>query len=121
MKVLIVDDSPFVRYMLTTIFEQAGHRVCGEAVTGAEAIDQYKELAPDLITMDVIMPDMNGIEAVKEIKKINPRAKILIVSAMGQQLIIEEVINAGAFDYIIKPFQAARVLEAIERAGLSSP
>jgi two-component system chemotaxis response regulator CheY len=120
MKILIVDDSPFVRYMLTTIFEKAGHHVCGEAKTGAEAIDYYKKFTPDLITMDVIMPDMNGIDAVKEIKKINPGAKIIIISAMGQRMIIEDVINAGALDYIVKPFQAPRILEALERAGLSS-
>ena len=120
MKVLIVDDSPFVRYLLKTIFEKAGHRVCAEAVTGEQAIECYKEHRPDLITMDVIMPDMNGIDAVKAIRKINRKAKILIVSAMGQRTIIEGAMKAGAVDYVIKPFPAARILEALERAGLTS-
>ncbi|GAI02359.1 unnamed protein product [marine sediment metagenome] len=89
--------------------------MCGEASTGNEAVERYKELKPGLVTMDIIMPDMSGIEAVKEIKKIDPEAKILMVSAMGQQAVVLEAIQAGALDYVIKPFQPSRVLESIDR------
>jgi len=101
--------------MLQGIFEKAGHVVCGEATTGKEAIEKYKECQPDLTTMDIIMPDMSGAEAIKEIKKIDPDAKILVISAMGQRAILDEVVRAGAADYVIKPFPSARILEAIER------
>jgi two-component system chemotaxis response regulator CheY len=120
MKILIVDDALFVRHMLSSIFEKAGHTVCGQATTGAESIELYKKLKPDLVTMDVIMPDMNGIEAVKEIRNFDPRAKILIISALGQEAIINEVMKAGAFDYVMKPFQGARILEALERAKVNN-
>ncbi|MCK4251783.1 response regulator [candidate division WOR-3 bacterium] len=115
MKILIVDDALFMRHMLHGIFEKAGHVVCGEATTGKEAIEKYKECQPDLTTMDIIMPDMSGAEAIKEIKKIDPDAKILVISAMGQRAILDEVVRAGAADYVIKPFPSARILEAIER------
>jgi len=80
-----------------------------------EAVERYKELKPELVTMDIIMPDMSGIEAVKEIKKLDPDAKILMVSAMGQQALVLEAVQAGAIDYVVKPFQPSRVLESIER------
>ncbi len=115
MRLLIVDDAMFMRRMLSDILEKGGHTVCGEASTGREAIERYKELKPDLVTMDIIMPDMSGIEAVKEIRKIDPQAKILMVSAMGQQALVLEAVQSGALDYIVKPFQPSRVLESIER------
>ncbi len=115
MRILVVDDAMFMRRMLTDILEKGGHNVCGEASTGKEAVERYKELKPDLVTMDIIMPDMSGIEAVKEIKKIDPKAKILMVSAMGQQALVLEAVQAGAIDYVVKPFQPSRVLESIER------
>lgn len=115
MRVLVVDDAMFMRRMLSDILEKGGHTVCGEASTGNEAVERYKELKPGLVTMDIIMPDMSGIEAVKEIKKIDPEAKILMVSAMGQQAVVLEAIQAGALDYVIKPFQPSRVLESINR------
>jgi len=115
MRVLIVDDAMFMRRMLSDILEKGGHTICGEAATGKEAVDQYKQLRPDLVTMDIIMPDMSGIEAVKEIKKLDPKARILMVSAMGQQALVLEAVQAGAVDYVVKPFQPSRVLESIER------
>jgi len=115
MRVLIVDDAMFMRRMLSDILEKGGHTVCGEASTGKEAVDRYKEVKPDLVTMDIIMPDMSGIEAVKEIKKIDTEAKILMVSAMGQQALVLEAVQAGALDYVVKPFQPSRVLESIDR------
>ena len=115
MRVLIVDDSKFVRKVLTNILESGGHTVCGEAVTGVEAVAKYSELKPDLVTMDVIMPDMSGVDAVKEIKKVDSSAKIVVVSAMGQQPVVTELLREGALDYIVKPFQPARVLESIDK------
>ncbi|HID32367.1 MAG TPA: response regulator [bacterium (Candidatus Stahlbacteria)] len=114
-KVLIVDDALFMRRMLADILMRGGHEICGEAAGGSEAIKAYQEKNPDLVTMDIIMPDMSGIEAVKEIVKIDPKARILMVSAMGQQSLVIEAIQAGALDYVVKPFQPSRVLEAIER------
>ena len=115
MRLLVVDDAMFMRRMLSDILEKGGHTICGEASTGKEAIERYKELKPDLVTMDIIMPDMSGIEAVKEIMKIDTNAKILMVSAMGQQALVLEAVQSGALDYIVKPFQPSRVLESIER------
>ncbi len=115
MRILVVDDAMFMRRMLSDILEKGKHTVCGEASNGKEAIERYKELKPDLVTMDIIMPDMSGIEAVKEVKKIDPDAKILMVSAMGQQALVLEAVQSGAIDYIVKPFQPSRVLESIDR------
>jgi two-component system chemotaxis response regulator CheY len=115
MRVLIVDDAMFMRRMLSDILEKGGHTVCGEASSGKEAVERYQELKPDLVTMDIIMPDMSGIEAVKEIKKADSEAKILMVSAMGQQALVLEAVQAGALDYVVKPFQPSRVLESIDR------
>ncbi|MEO0241330.1 MAG: response regulator [candidate division WOR-3 bacterium] len=114
-RVLIVDDARFMRKLLGDILKRGGYEICGEAATGAEAIKLYKELKPDIVTMDIIMPDMSGIDAVREILKIDPNAKILMVSAMGQQALVLESLQAGAKDYIVKPFQPMRVLEAVER------
>ena len=114
-KALIVDDTKFMRSMLKTILEKKGFEVAGEAVNGKEAVEKFKEISPDLVTMDIIMPEMDGIEAVKEIVSINPDAKILMCSAMGQQALVIEAIQAGAKDFVIKPFQPTRVLEAIDR------
>ncbi|HFD04520.1 MAG TPA: response regulator [Firmicutes bacterium] len=114
-RVLIVDDALFMRRMLRDILEKNGYIVCGEASNGREAVEKYQELNPDLVTMDIIMPDMSGIDAVKEIMSIDSNARILMVSAMGQQSLVVEAIQAGAKDYVVKPFQAARVIEAVER------
>ena len=114
-QILIVDDAIFMRKMIGDILKKEGYEVCGEAENGIEAISKYKELNPDLVTMDIIMPDMSGIEAVQEIVKLDSKAKILMVSAMGQQSLVVEAIQKGAKDYVIKPFQPSRVLEAVER------
>ncbi|MBA7594795.1 MAG: response regulator [Candidatus Cloacimonadota bacterium] len=113
--ILIVDDAIFMRKMIGDILRKEGYEICGEAENGIEAINKYKELHPDLVTMDIIMPDMSGIDAVEEIVNYDSNAKILIVSAMGQQSLVVEAIQKGAKDYIIKPFQPSRVLEAVER------
>jgi two-component system, chemotaxis family, chemotaxis protein CheY len=113
--VLICDDALFMRTMLAEIMEQAGFEVAGQAATGAEAVDLYRTLRPDLVTMDIIMPDMGGIEAVKSIIREFPEANIVMCSAMGQQALVIEAIQAGARDFVVKPFQPARVLEAVQR------
>lgn len=114
-RILIVDDAIFMRKMIGDILRKEGYEICGEAENGIEAIKKYKELKPDLVTMDIIMPDMSGIDAVQEIVKNDSNAKILMVSAMGQQSLVVEAIQKGAKDYVIKPFQPSRVLEAVER------
>lgn len=113
--VLIVDDIPFVRQTLSEIFTQADFQVLGEAATGLEGIQQYQKLKPDFVTMDIVMPEMSGIEATRKILKLNPHAKIVIISAMGQEQLVMEAINAGALDYILKPFTATDVLKTAER------
>jgi len=117
-KVLVVDDALFMRKMLSDILKKEGFEVVGEADNGKDAIEKYKELKPDLVTMDIVMPKMeeiDGIAAVREIVKIDPQAKIIMVSAMGQHALVVEAIQAGAKDFIVKPFQPSRVVEAIRR------
>src|SRR5688500_12068617 len=113
--VLICDDAIFMRTMVGDILTQAGFEVVGEAETGVQAVAQYQALRPDLVTMDIVMPDMGGIDAVREITRIDPEAKVLMCSAMGQQSLVVEAIQAGAKDFIVKPFQPGRVLEAVQR------
>jgi two-component system chemotaxis response regulator CheY len=117
-RVLIVDDALFMRKMLSDILKKEGIEVCGEAENGKEAIEKYQQLKPDLVTMDIVMPKMeeiDGVAAVREIMKIDPQAKIIMVSAMGQHSLVVEAIQAGAKDFITKPFQPSRVIEAIKR------
>ena len=113
--VLICDDAIFMRTMVSDILTQAGFDVVGEAETGLQAVERYRELKPDLVTMDIVMPDMGGIDAVREIVKLDPEAKVLMCSAMGQQALVVEAIQAGAKDFVVKPFQPSRVLEAVTR------
>ena len=113
--VLICDDAIFMRTMLGDILQQAGFDVVGEAETGSQAVEKYLELRPDLVTMDIVMPDMGGIDSVREITKHDPMAKVLMCSAMGQQALVVEAIQAGAKDFVVKPFQPSRVLEAVQR------
>src|SRR2546429_8090262 len=104
-----------MRTMISDILAQAGFEIVGEAETGSQAVEKYKQLRPDLVTMDIVMPDMGGIDAVREIVKHDPDAKILMCSAMGQQALVVEAIQAGAKDFVVKSFQPARVLEAGQR------
>jgi len=113
--ILIVDDASFMRMMIKDILSKNGFIILGEAENGLKAIEKYKELTPDLVIMDITMPEMDGIQAVKEIKKINSNAKIIMCSAMGQQAMVIEAIQAGAKDFIVKPFQADRVVEAVKK------
>ena len=113
--VLICDDAAFMRSLLSDILTDAGFQVVGEAQNGAEAVDKFRQLRPDLVTMDILMPDMGGIDAVREIVKLEPRAKVLMCSAMGQHSLVLEAIRAGAADFVVKPFQPSRVLEAVQR------
>jgi two-component system chemotaxis response regulator CheY len=114
-KVLIVDDAAFMRMMIKDILEKNNFEVVGEASNGLIAVDLYKKEKPDVVTMDITMPDMDGIEAVKAIKEFDPAAKVIMCSAMGQQSMVMDAIKAGAKDFIVKPFQADRVLEAINK------
>ncbi|MCC6319249.1 MAG: response regulator [Gemmatimonadaceae bacterium] len=113
--VLICDDAIFMRTMLGDILSQAGFDIIGEAETGAQAVERYRTLKPDLVTMDIVMPDMGGIDAVREITRQDPAARVLMCSAMGQQALVVEAIQAGAKDFVVKPFQPSRVLEAVQR------
>ncbi|MBU3126691.1 response regulator [Clostridium tagluense] len=114
-RVLIVDDAAFMRMMVKDILEKNGFEVVGEASNGLKAVELYKAEKPDVVTMDITMPDMDGIEAVKAIKIFDPAAKIIMCSAMGQQSMVMDAIRAGAKDFIVKPFQADRVIEAIKK------
>ncbi len=114
-KVLIVDDATFMRMMIKDFLTKNGYEVCGEADNGAKAVLKYKELTPDLVIMDITMPKVDGIQAVKEIMKFNESAKIIMCSAMGQQGMVIEAIQAGAKDFIVKPFQENRIIEAVKK------
>ncbi|TFE25808.1 response regulator [Cohnella luojiensis] len=114
-KVLIVDDAAFMRMMLKNILQKGGHEVVGEAENGLMAIEKYRNLIPDFVTMDITMPVMEGIEAVKQIKVSDPNANIIMCSAMGQQSLIVQAIQAGAKDFIVKPFHEERVLESVRK------
>ena len=109
-KILIVDDAAFMRMMIKDILTKNGYEVVAEAANGVEAVELYKSHQPDLVTMDITMPEMDGIEAVKQIKAVNPAAKVIMCSAM-----VMDAIKAGANDFIVKPFQADRVLEAVKK------
>ncbi|TFB14220.1 response regulator [Filobacillus milosensis] len=114
-RILVTDDAAFMRLQLKDIFEKMGHEVVGEAADGKEAIEKFEELQPDLVTMDITMPEMDGVEASKEIMKNHPDAKIVMCSAMGQQAMVIEAVELGAKDFIVKPFTPERVEEAISR------
>ncbi|AFV02554.1 Chemotaxis regulator - transmits chemoreceptor signals to flagelllar motor components CheY [Dehalobacter sp. UNSWDHB] len=114
--VLLVDDAAFMRMMLKDILVNNGYQVVGEAENGMVGVDKYMELKPDITVMDITMPEMDGLQAVKEIRTKDPQAKVIMCSAMGQQAMVIEAIQSGAKDFIVKPFQAERVLEAIAKA-----
>ena len=114
-KILIIDDAKFMRMTLSNILTKAGHEIVGEGENGKDAIRLYRELHPEVVTLDITMPEMNGIEAVKAIKKEHPKAVIIMCSAMGQQKMVVEAIESGAKDFIVKPFDEARVVESVNR------
>lgn len=118
-KVLIVDDAAFMRMQLRDILTKLKFEIIGEATNGKDAVQQYKNLEPDLITMDITMPVMDGIEAVKQIRNISDTVKIIICSAMGQQSLVMDAIQAGADDFIVKPFSTDRIKEAIKNINIS--
>lgn len=113
--ILVVDDAAFMRMMIKDVLSKNGFEILGEAENGAKAIEKYKELNPELVIMDITMPEVDGIQAVKEIKKMNGAAKVIMCSAMGQQAMVIEAIQAGAKDFIVKPFQAERIIEAVKK------
>jgi two-component system, chemotaxis family, chemotaxis protein CheY len=115
-RVLIVDDASFMRNMIREIFVQAGYEVVGEAKSGAEALQKYEELKPDLITMDIVMPYKNGVEATREIVRAYPNAVVVICSALGQESLVLEALEAGARDFVVKPFRGEDVLAVVRKA-----
>ncbi len=114
-RILVVDDAAFMRMMIRDILVKNGYEVAGEAANGNEAVLKYQELRPDVTTMDITMPEMDGITAVREIRKADPNARIIMCSAMGQQAMVLDAIQAGARDFIVKPFQEDRVIDAIKK------
>ncbi len=112
-RILVVDDAAFMRISLRQILEGRGFEVVGEAENGLEAIKQYEQLKPDLVTMDITMPGINGVETIKQLMAIDAKAKVVVCSAMGHKQMVLEAINAGAKDFVVKPFQAERVITAI--------
>ena len=113
--ILICDDAAFMRMMIKDILTKNGYNVAGEAENGLRGVEKYKEVNPDLVLMDITMPEMDGIQALREIKKVDPNASVIMCSAMGQQVMVIESIQAGAKDFIVKPFQADRVIEAVKK------
>ncbi len=113
-RVLVVDDAAFMRVRAAKVLLDAGHEVL-EAENGREAVNKYAEWRPDVVLMDITMPEMDGLVALKEIKKLDPSARVAMVTAMGQQAIVMEALKAGAKDFVLKPFQAERVLASLRK------
>jgi two-component system chemotaxis response regulator CheY len=113
-KVMVVDDAAFMRLRACKVLEEHGHEVL-QAVNGADAVRQYAEHRPDAVLLDITMPEMDGLEALREIRKIDPFARVAMVTAMGQQAVVMEALRAGAKDFVLKPFQAERVLGAVQK------
>jgi two-component system chemotaxis response regulator CheY len=113
--VLVVDDAKFMRHMLKGILEDMGFEVIGEAANGKEAFEKYSELKPDVVTMDIVMPEVSGIEALREIRAVDPDAKVVMISAIDQREPLMEALKLGAADYVVKPFEKDRVQEALQR------
>ena len=118
--VLVVDDAAFMRMMIRDILAREGY-IIHEAVNGRDAVDKYEELRPDLVTLDITMPEMNGLDALRAIKSSDKDARVLMVSAMGQQKMIVEALEAGAMDFLVKPFQPTKVLETVKKCLQSVP
>lgn len=114
-KILLVDDAAFMRKVIKDTLTKSGYTELFEAVDGADAVEKYDEIQPDLVIMDITMPELSGIDALKQIKEIDPNAKVIMCSAMGQQVMVIEAIQAGAKDFIVKPFQPDRIYEAVSK------
>jgi len=114
-KVLIVDDAAFMRHTIKAMLEKNGFEIIGEAENGALGVERYKELSPDIVTMDITMPEKDGIEALKDIKKIDSNASVLMVSAMGQEKLVKNSIISGAKGFIVKPFKEDKLVEALNK------
>jgi len=117
--VLVVDDTAFMRMTLKNILEKNGYSVIGEGEDGLQAIELYKNLKPSLVTMDITMPNLDGIKAIEEIIKHDAGAVIIVVSAMGQKTLVIDALNAGAKDFVVKPFQPERITEALEKISVN--
>ncbi len=117
--VLVVDDAAFMRLAVKTMLEKNGFKVVGEAENGLVSIKKYKELRPDVVTMDITMPEMSGIEALKSIKAFDPKSKVIMISAMGQEALIKEAVMSGANSFIVKPFKEDHVVSAINKVLLT--
>ncbi len=115
-RVLVVDDAAFMRKMVTDALTKGGHEVVGEAGNGVEAIARYRDLKPDLMTLDITMPEKDGIAALKDIMELDPSAKVVMCSALGQESKVLESIKLGAKDFVVKPFQPDRVIDAVGKA-----
>ena len=115
-RILIADDLSFIRMLQKEVLTEGGYEIVGEAANGREAVEKYRELAPDVVLLDITMPEMNGLAAMREILAHDPRARVLICSAIGQQSMIVEAIKAGARDFIVTPFKPERLAAAIARA-----
>jgi two-component system chemotaxis response regulator CheY len=118
--VLVVDDAAFMRMMIRDILAKEGY-VIHEAVNGRDAVEKFAELRPDLVTMDITMPEMSGLDALRLIREQDPAARVLMVSAMGQQRMIVEALESGAMDFLVKPFQPTKVLETVKKCLQSTP
>jgi len=114
-RILITDDALFMRVTLKNILSKSGYEIVGEAANGRESVELYKSQKPDLVTMDITMPEMDGITAVREIKKVDPNANIIMCTAMGQKSMVLEAVSAGAKDFLVKPFQPDKVVEAVQK------
>lgn len=114
-RILITDDALFMRVTLRNILTKSGYEIAGEASNGRESVELYEQVRPDLVTMDITMPEMDGISAVREIRQIDPQAKIIMCTAMGQKNMVMEAVAAGAKDFVVKPFQPEKVLESVQR------
>ena len=114
-RVLVVDDAAFMRKVVSDALASGGHEVVGEAGNGAEAVQRFQELSPELVTLDITMPEKDGLEALGEIISLDPSARVLMCSALGQESKVIESIQKGAKDFVVKPFQPSRVLEAVQR------
>jgi two-component system chemotaxis response regulator CheY len=118
--ILVVDDAAFMRMMIRDILAKEGYRI-EEAVNGRDAVEKYDQVTPDLVTLDITMPEMNGIDALKAIRGKDPGARVLMVSAMGQQQMIVEALESGAMDFVVKPFQPTKVLETVKKCLAADP